>query len=103
MILEKEAKEMEIRLRMLQERMQTQNLEDSAATLGGTTGKWKSSNQSKGSLIRYGKDVKEKHIKKFGNEDPVLRATAGERRTKRQIVEPSIPVGNYSVKGNYLL
>jgi hypothetical protein len=101
MILEKEAKEMEIRLRMLQERMQTQNLEDAASTLGGTTGKWKSSNQSKGSLIRYGKDVKEKHIKKFGNEDPALRSTAGGRRTNRQSAEPSIPVGNFKVKGIY--
>lgn len=60
--LEREAKEMEVRLQMLQSRMQQQNLDDAAlAKTGGS--RWKSARTDKGSVTSYAKDVQER-IKK---------------------------------------
>ena len=57
--LERESKEMEARLQMLQLRMQQQREDDAAAPkIGGS--RWKSGRMDKGSVRGYAKDVQEK-------------------------------------------
>ena len=66
-ILERDAKEMEARLKMLQERMrlQQQEAEANAKLAGaGSNSRWKSSKTEKGSIRSYGKEVQEKHKKR---------------------------------------
>ncbi len=82
--MEKEAKDMESRLQMLQDRMKQQQIDESANKTGST--KWKSSSKEKGSVSSYGKELQEKHKKRSeadGGGDPVLRATATGRRMQR--------------------
>ncbi len=81
--MEKEAKDMESRLQMLQDRMKQQQIDESSNKSGS---KWKSSSKEKGSISSYGKEVQEKHKKRSeaeGGGDPVLRATATGRRMQR--------------------
>jgi hypothetical protein len=60
-ILEKEAKDMEIRLQVLQERLTQQQLEAEKTQKTSVNGcRWKSSNPEKGTVRSYGKDVTEK-------------------------------------------
>lgn len=70
-ILDKEAKEMERNLKILQERMQQQNIEDeSIPKFGGS--RWKSARPDKGSVTSYAKSVQDKHRKKSNGDDPAL-------------------------------
>lgn len=81
--LDREAREMEERLKILQERMKQQSIEDADATKNGT--RWKSSNPERGSIRAYAKDVQEKHQKKKAEKpDATLKATASARRQVRQ-------------------
>ncbi|RYH05291.1 hypothetical protein EON65_45120, partial [archaeon] len=59
-LLEKDAREMEVRLQLLQERMRQQNeeLEKSQQRNGGS--KWKNAKPEKGSIRQYGTEVREK-------------------------------------------
>lgn len=71
--LEREAKDMEVRLQMLQERMQQQNLDDAAVSKGGS--RWRSARPDKGSVTTYAKDVQEK-IKRRASEGPPTSSAA---------------------------
>ena len=85
-VLESEAKEMELRLRALQERMQQEQLADSAVVKKGGS-RWRSARTDKGSVTSYAKDVQEKYKKKSaadGGGDPVMRAPASVRRAARE-------------------
>ena len=70
--LDKEANEMERRLKSLQERMQKQNEEDVATPKFGGS-RWKSARPDKGSVLSYAKDVHEKHRKTNNGDDPSMR------------------------------
>jgi hypothetical protein len=60
-LLEKESREMEMRLKALQEKMQTQQSTDQNMTqTGGGGSRWKSARTDKGGLSSYAKDVQEK-------------------------------------------
>lgn len=73
-VLEREAKEMEVQLKALQNRMQQQQLEDDAVVKTGGC-RWKSARPDKGTVLSYAKDVQDKYRSKYGvGEDPVLRA-----------------------------
>lgn len=96
-ILENEAKEMEMRLRALQERMQQEQMAESLVPKKGGS-RWKSARTDKGSVTSYGKDVQEKYKKKAaaeGGGDPILRATAAARRTNREATSKE----DFSTKG----
>lgn len=83
-LLEREAVEMENRLKMLQERMQQQNDADEklkTTTSGGT--RWSGASKKKGSVTSYAKDVQERH-KKQSTRDPSKKATAAARRAQRE-------------------
>jgi hypothetical protein len=82
-ILQKDAEEMETRLRMLQERMKQQQVEsaDAMSKTGGSA-KWKSARVEKGSIRAYGKEVHDKAKKKSAEEgggDPMLRTNINRR------------------------
>ena len=68
----KEANEMELRLKNLQERMLKQNAEDTATPKFGGS-RWKSARPDKGSVLSYAKDVHEKHRKTNNGDDPAMR------------------------------
>eukprot|EP01041_Mallomonas_annulata_P008068 gene8068-16554_t len=82
-VLEKEAKEMESRLRMLQERLKQDEESLPPSDKSGT--KWKSARQDKGSIRSYAKDVHEKIKNKptIQSSDPNAKATAKARRSAR--------------------
>jgi hypothetical protein len=81
--LEKDAKEMEVRLKMLQERMLQQQLADEAVLKPGGS-RWGSARTDKGSIKSYAQDVQEKHKKRAAAAaDPAARATAEGRRHAR--------------------
>lgn len=61
MSLQKETKEMEMRLKALQERMERQQSETHSKSKQDT--RWKSSSVDKGSMRSYGKEIKDRHIK----------------------------------------
>jgi len=85
-LLEREAKDMEVRLAMLQDRMQKQQLDDAACPKPGG-GRWKSARTDKGSVTSYAKDVIENHKKRSdasGGGDPAMRGLASQRRQARQ-------------------
>lgn len=71
-LLEKESREMEMRLKMLQEKMEQQQIEDSSKPrVGGA--RWRSARTDKGSVTAYSKDVQENYKKKFRDGvDPAL-------------------------------
>lgn len=96
--LEKESKEMEARLQQLQDKLQKQQLEDSASGKS----KWKSARVEKGGLGTYGKELEAKHKKKMENEglttEAMLKATSNNRRTARQTAQG----GNFKTKGKEL-
>lgn len=96
--LEKDAIEMEMRLKMLQEKMAQQQQQE-ASKMGNSGTLWKSSRPDKGSVRSYGKDVQEKHRRKMetlehggmlgvnsiGNSnDGSMKGTAAARRNSRQ-------------------
>ncbi len=59
--LEKEAKEMELRLQILQDRLAQQQQETEKTQKASSNGlRWKSSNPEKGTVRSYGKEVTEK-------------------------------------------
>ena len=61
-LLEKDTKEMEVQLQMLQARMQQQAEDDAnVPKVGGA--RWKAARADRGSATRYAKDVQEKHAK----------------------------------------
>jgi hypothetical protein len=69
---------------MLQERMQLQKEEDEAVPkVGGA--RWKSARSNKGSILSYAKDVQDKHKKKYGDGDPVLKALADTRKPNKVV------------------
>lgn len=75
--LDREAKEMEQRLKTLQDRMQQQQMEDEAVPKFGGS-RWKSARPDKGSVLSYAKDVQEKYRKKnVIGEDPIMRKNNG--------------------------
>lgn len=87
--LDRESKEMEQRLKSLQERMQQQQIEDEAVPKFGGS-RWKSARPDKGSVLSYQKDLQDKYRKKnIIGEDPALRANAGPRKTSSK---ESIPM-----------
>jgi hypothetical protein len=59
-LLEKEAKDMEVKLQVLQERLLQQQLESEKTSKSASGTRWKSSNPQKGSIRAYGKDVSER-------------------------------------------
>jgi len=61
-VLDKEAREMEIRLRNLQDKMKMQQLEDESISRPGGS-RWGSARADKGSINNYGKEVREKQMK----------------------------------------
>lgn len=63
--LEKEAKDMEVRLQLLQARMQQQNEDDAALAKPGGA-RWRSARTDKGSVTAYAKDVQERIKKRAG-------------------------------------
>ena len=73
-VLEREAKDMEVRLQMLQERMQQQSLDDMAASKGGS--RWKSARPDKGSVTAYAKDVQDR-IKRRATDGPPVSSSSG--------------------------
>lgn len=83
-LLEKDAKEMEIRLKMLQDRMEQQRLEDaSVVKVGGA--RWSGARVDKGSVSTYARDLQEKYKKKReaeGGGDPALWVTANPRKQR---------------------
>lgn len=101
--LEKEAIEMENKLKMLQEQVQEQNEADQkrkSSSSGGT--RWGGASKKKGSLTSYAKDVKDRHANTLSttsktgssrklkdpsidpSKDPSKKATAAARRLERQ-------------------
>lgn len=94
-VLEREAKEMEQRLRTLQEKLQLEQQIDAGVPKKGGS-RWKSARTDKGSVTNYAKDVQEKYKKKTANEggvDPMLKATAPNRRAARDHED------NFMIKG----
>lgn len=82
-ILEKEAKEMEERLKLLNSRMQNQ---DSSALMSSSAGgsKWGSSKVEKGGIRSFGKEVKEKTKKRLeaeGGVENLIRTAAAKQGT----------------------
>eukprot|EP01038_Epipyxis_sp_PR26KG_P010028 gene10028-13484_t len=75
-ILSKDAKEMENRLKFLQDRLLVQQQENDSNPNSNNGSKWKSSRVEKGGIRTYGKEVQEKIRKKSeaeGGGDPILR------------------------------
>ena len=91
---------MEARLKMLQERMQVQQLEAEATSKTGGT-RWRSSKVEKGSIRAYGKDVVDKHKKRSEFEasvDPTLRISSSLKQNSKQ--PPPLELeDNYANKG----
>jgi hypothetical protein len=76
-LLDKEARDMEIRLRNLQDKMKMQQLEDeSIARPGGS--RWGSARLDKGSIGNYAKDVKEKALKQSAKSRTKVNLLTGE-------------------------
>jgi len=98
-VLEKDAKEMEERLKMLQERLEKQRLEDAAVPKPGGS-RWNSARVDKGSVLTYNKDLQEKYKKKVesqGGGDPALWITSTNKKEKRK-TESHINYMNKDVK-----
>eukprot|EP01035_Chromulina_nebulosa_P017856 gene17856-23469_t len=98
-VLEKDAKEMEDRLKMLQERLEKQRLEDLAVPKPGGS-RWNSARVDKGSVLTYNKDLQEKYKKKVesqGGGDPALWITSTNKKEKRR-TESHINYMNKDVK-----
>jgi hypothetical protein len=95
-VLEEEARSMENRLKMLQERVQQQQLADEALLKPGGS-RWGSARADKGTIHTYAKDVQEKHKKRSGTKgvDAVMKATADGRRT----IRATAPIVDYQTKG----
>ena len=95
-VLEKETREMELKLKMLQERMQNDAMMNKSVSKQDCVNgnKWNSSREDKGSFTSYAKDLQEKYKKQTSNIpmssilsgtiDPALKATANARRANRQ-------------------
>ena len=116
--LEKETKEMEMRLQMLQERLSQQKLDEKPTTNGA---RWKSSKPEKGSIRAYGKEVTEKfRTKQLELENSMetntrmsASMTISATTTERNIVSPNVATkpsvsesptitnssGNFTTKG----
>jgi hypothetical protein len=91
--LEKEAKEMEMRLRLLQERMQQQRIDDENLVRPGGA-RWNGARLDKGSVLSYGKDLQEKYKKKRdaeGGGDPALWPSSQQSSSKK--AKPSEATG----------
>lgn len=89
---------MEARLKLLQERMLQQRLEDEAVPKPGGA-RWKSARNDKGSILSYGKDLQEKYKKKRESEgggDPVVKAAAQIQAKKTMAKSVA---GDYRTKG----
>jgi hypothetical protein len=85
-VLERESKEMEERLRMLQQRMAVQDMMDAAQPKPGGA-RWRGARADRGTLGAYHKDVVDKHKRKTDANllmDPSTRARADERRNARK-------------------
>lgn len=64
-VLEKETREMEARLQILQEKMKQQQTDNESTSSKSSSGsRWKASSVEKGSIRAYGKDVIDKFKKK---------------------------------------
>lgn len=105
-VLEKDTREMEMRLQMLQERMRQQNLEaDKLKQQTGSSSKWKGSKVEKGSIRQYGKEVTEKVKRRLVGENmltgrPTLtQTTAAMESTSNSTVDVS---GNFTTLGTSL-
>lgn len=81
-LLDKEARDMEIRLKNLQERMKMQQLEDESIDRPGGS-RWGSARVDKGSLNSYAKDVKEKAVKKSMKSGKSINLLTGEVTKKK--------------------
>jgi hypothetical protein len=91
--LEKEAKEMEQRLKVLQERMTLQQLESESTKSSGSS-KWKSSKTEKGGIRTYGKEIQEKYRKRSSAELNENRIS-----TTNRIMHETVP--NFQTKGYF--
>lgn len=91
-MLEKEAKEMEMRLSSLQMRMKS---EESASTTTTSGSKWGSSQAGKGSVTNYAKDIQEKHKKRS---EMYASGQLNASQTRRQEKEPIAVVAEPSFR-----
>ena len=99
-ILDKEAREMEARLKMLNERMKQQSEVDISQASGGT--KWKSSRQEKGGIRNFGKEVNEKYRKKIeaeGGVDMLARTSASSTSRQSSFKRSTADEGDFCSKG----
>jgi hypothetical protein len=78
-VLEKNAREMEMRLQLLQERMRQQNAEQSQRPAGST--RWKGSKLEKGSVTQYGREMSEKVKQRLSGASNDLYLTARPQAT----------------------
>ena len=108
-ILERDAKEMETRLKMLQERMrqQQQEAEANAKLAGaGSNSRWKSSKTEKGSIRSYGKEVQEKYKKRaeesgdMSMRSAVMTSSSIDVSASRRKQAEYPSAGNFLTKGN---
>eukprot|EP01006_Ploeotia_vitrea_P051382 TRINITY_DN67553_c14_g2_i3.p1 TRINITY_DN67553_c14_g2~~TRINITY_DN67553_c14_g2_i3.p1 ORF type:complete len:576 (-),score=40.09 TRINITY_DN67553_c14_g2_i3:379-2106(-) len=83
-VLEKEAKEMEIRLKNLQSRMEMQKLEDeSIPKVGGA--RWKNAREDRGSIRSYAKDVQNRQQKSSTKSKRTMDLLTGAMKTNNTI------------------
>lgn len=87
-VLEKEAKEMEMRLQVLQERLTQQKMDE---TKPAGASRWKSSRPEKGSIRAYGKDVTDKFRTRI-----LERENSSESNTRMSSTMPSAAAGSFS-------
>jgi hypothetical protein len=101
--LDKETKEMESRLAILQDRLKSQQLESdkSLTTSGSTSSKWKSSNLEKGSIRSYGKEVTEKFKKRIVTDGtttiPSIAPSVGGNKPSASEIS-----SNFATKGKFV-
>lgn len=80
---------MESRLKILQERMQQQRLEDESISKPGGA-RWRSARNDKGSILSYNKDIQVKYEKKRekeGGGDPALWISSSTKNSNTQLKE----------------
>eukprot|EP01039_Chlorochromonas_danica_P007291 gene7291-8068_t len=88
-LLEKDTKEMEARLTLLQERMRQQNQENERNKMMANNGsRWKTSKPERGSIRQYGKEVTDKVKRRLAGEVGTGTGTG----TGRHLLSSSVPL-----------
>lgn len=86
-LLEKDTKEMEARLTLLQERMRQQNQENERNKMMANNGsRWKTSKPERGSIRQYGKEVTDKVKRRLAGEGGTSTGTS------RHLLSSSVPL-----------